>query len=80
MPEQSDEYLGEIFEDRDSRSGGRRIRILELHPDQVPRLERWPDLTAYRAIRVDELGTTIGRQRVRVTRRTLRVHYRKVSH
>ncbi len=74
-----DPYVGEVYEDRDPRSNGRRIRILERHPEQW-RPEQFPDGIAYRAIRVDELGRALGKQRVRIMRRTLDSHYRKVSH
>lgn len=73
----ADSYVGETFEDRDSRSEGRRLRVTEVHPNQW-RAEVTG--TVYRAIRVDSYGKPVGKQRVKISQRTLDRRYRKVSH
>lgn len=85
-----DEFVGETFEDLDSRSAGRRIRVLEVHADQweyerATRDEWGPRGEAdgerrYAAIRVDELGNVIGKQRLRISAKSLAKRYKKVSH
>ncbi len=83
MSTTNDPHIGETYEDRDTRSNGRRVRILELHPKQSGPKQwdgsAWVDDRYYRAVRVDEFGNHVG-QRVRIAARTLGTHYRKVSH
>jgi hypothetical protein len=73
MTEQ-DPYLNEIFESRDPRDGGKRIRVIEKAP-----ATRFYD-AGYRYRRVDEFGQFAGRaNRVHITAATLDKSYRKVS-
>lgn len=74
-----DERIGEVFEDQDTRNRGRLIRILEWHPVQHPRVSERPELRAYRAVRVDEFWEPVGRQRVKISAKTLETRYRKIS-
>lgn len=84
-----DKYIGEIFASKDIRDLGRRIRIVEKHPDQGdgkagyyeqvgPRLTFTPHVY-YRAVRVDELGKQVVKQRTRIAAKTIDDKFRKVS-
>lgn len=79
-----DDYVGEIYQSLDRRSDGRRIRILEIHPDQSnprPYDGTHKSPVYYRAVRIDEFGKPHG-QRVKIADTTLddRKYYFKTSH
>lgn len=76
-----DPYVGEVFEDQDTRNRGRLISVLEVHPEQyfTNLLIERPELRFYRAIRVDEFWQPVTNRRTRIMAKTLDENYRKVS-
>ena len=75
MAETIDPYIGEIYEDRDTRTAGRRIKIIST----APSTQFYGQGYYYR--RVDIYGQFVGpANRVRISPETLARTYRKVSH
>jgi hypothetical protein len=74
----TDPYIGETFEDRDSRSTARRVRVLSL---EVAGRIGMPGSHRYLVEVVSNLGapSTVGRK-YKMLGRTLTNHYKKVSH
>lgn len=76
--ETNDPNIGETFEDRDSRSAGRRIKVLSAFKKR----DRWNDL--YPAYRVETIlnpgsPSSVG-NKSSVSAANLSERYRKVSH
>lgn len=74
-------YVSETFLDLDSRTDGRRIRILEPVRSWPHVVTTFKTLTRYRYIVITNEGNpaTVGRHG-RISARTLDKRYRKVSH
>jgi hypothetical protein len=82
-----DPYVGEIFQDRDPRMSGRRVRIVGLHKNQTlttaqmnhkPRLGGEPRV--FEAIPVDGHGRQNWHIATRLSTRTIDTKFWKVSH
>jgi hypothetical protein len=70
-------YIGETYEDRDTRSKGRRVRVLQL----VERDRHDVEHDRYQAETVvhPTNPNAVGRK-ILIKARTLDTHYKKVSH
>lgn len=82
LTDDNDPYTGEIYESRDYRDKGRRIRILAIHENQDSARGMVAEPTTYyRAVRIDPVTGEQNGRAVKISDHTLsnKRRYRKVS-